>query len=292
MHGPIVMDAVRRFYSALPLPAATKALLAINVGVFVLNALLLGRLSEPQRGAWLAFSGPGLLDGYGLGLLRVISYQFTHSFDSPMHVLMNMVSLWVFGPIAESRLGPTGLYRVYLWGGLVGALGHLAVAAAQGLAGVPLVGASGACYALLVYAACVQPHARIVFVIVQMPLWLLAGLLCALGAYELFVELTAGYGGGVSHSAHLGGAALGWTAHRLGWFQDYLDLGGRPGLFASLRHRFQRLRQARAAQQAQSKELQLDQILAKVKANGLSSLHPDERRFLERLSQDSRGPGK
>ena len=98
MIGPIVMDAVRRFYLQLPLPPATKALFAINVVVFFANALLLGRLSEPDAGAWFAFSWPGLWDGYGLGLLRVISYQFTHSFSSPMHVLMNMISLWVFGP--------------------------------------------------------------------------------------------------------------------------------------------------------------------------------------------------
>ncbi len=291
MIGPILMDAVRRFYSQLPLPPATKALFAINVAVFVLNAVLFGRLSDPERGAWLAFSWPGTLDGYGLGALRVITYQFTHSFADPMHVLMNMLSLWVFGPIAEGRLGAGGLYRVYLWGGFAGALGHLVTVALQGMPGVPVVGASGACFALMVYAAYVAPHMTIVFMIVHLPLWLLASLLCFLGVYGLFVEFASGYRGGVSHSAHLGGALLGFVAYRSGWFIDYLDLAGRDrlGFFATWLQRWRQRRLARAADGKAAKELQLDEILAKVKASGLNSLRPDERRFLERVSQQARG---
>jgi membrane associated rhomboid family serine protease len=285
------MNHGRRFH--LPLPPATKALFVANVAVFVANLLTFGLLSSPAKGAWFAFSWPGLLDGYGLGLLRVVTYQFTHSFVDPMHVLMNMLALWVFGPMVEARLGRLGTLRAYLWAGVAGAIGHLVVAVLQGSTAVPLVGASGACYGLLVYAACAEPQARIVFFIVQVPLWALASLLCGLGAYSTFVELATGHAGGVAHSAHLGGAALGFVAFRLGWFRDWLDLAGakHPGPIARWREGWRRRSAARSQAATEARELQLDAILAKVKAEGLAALRPDERRFLERMSERARGPG-
>ena len=286
------MNHVGRRFS-LPLPPATRALFVANVAVFVANMLLFGALSDPRHGAWFAFSWPGLLEGYGLGLLRVLTYQFTHSFIDVMHVLMNMLALWVFGPMAEDRLGKVGTIRLYLWAGLVGALGHLVVAALQGQASVPLVGASGPCYGLMVHAACVAPPPRLVFILVQMPLWGLASLLTGIGVYSMFVEFATGYGGGVSHSAHLGGAAMGFVAWRLGWFRDWRDIAGleRAGFFTRWLAAFRRHRQQRQARAAAATEQQLDAILAKVKASGLGSLSPDERRFLERVSKHTRPGG-
>lgn len=278
-----------RFY--LPLPPATKTLFLINVAVFGLNlvALLLARLVpalEGGLGRWLGFSWPGVFAGYGLGLLRVVSYQFVHAIE-PMHLVGNMISLWVFGPMAEARLGRLGAYRLYLWGGIVGAIGFVLAAAAGGYLSAPLVGASGACYALMVYAACLQPQATIVFFVVQMPLWVLAALFCALGAYSQLVELATGVGGGgVAHSAHLGGALLGWLAFRRGWFVDHAgDRGGeRPDFFTALTGRWRARRAARQQQVADEREQDLDAILAKVKATGIGSLTAAERRLLEKIS--------
>lgn len=284
----------RRFY--LPLPPATKTLFLINVAVFGLNlaALLLSGLLpalEGGLGRWLGFSWPGLFAGYGLGLLRVVTYQFVHSID-PMHLVGNMISLWVFGPMAEARLGRLGTYRLYLWGGTIGAVGFVLSAAAGGYLSAPLVGASGACYALMVYAACVQPNATIVFFIVQMPLWVLAALFCAFGAYWQLIELATGIGaGGVAHSAHLGGALLGWLAFRRGWFVDHAGDGGeRPDFFTALVARWRARRAVRQQQAADEREQNLDAILAKVKATGIGSLTAAERRFLETISaQKSQG---
>lgn len=277
----------------LPLPPATRALFLANLAVFAANALLVGRLSDPHRGAWFAFSWPALWDGYGLGLVRALTYQFTHSFADVMHLLTNMLALWVFGPMAESRLGPRGTWRLYLVGGLCGAVGHLGMAALQGATGVSLVGASGACYALMLYAACVAPHATIVFFIVQMPLWALAALLVGIGVYSTFVELAVGYGGGVSHSAHLGGAALGFLAYRFGWFVDWQGLAGAESDWPWQRwlQAWRSKRAARAQRADVAEELRLDAILAKVKAQGLTALSPAERRFLEQQSARKAGRG-
>jgi hypothetical protein len=145
----------------------------------------------------------------------------------------------------------------------------------------------------MLYAACVAPQATIVFFIVQMPLWALAALLVGIGVYAMFVELAVGYGGGVAHSAHLGGAALGYAAWRLGWFVGWRELAGDGPQWpwqrwaAAWRRRQQARRQAAGAAAAGK----LDAILAKVKSSGLSALTPEERRFLEQESERSRKRG-
>lgn len=272
----------------LPRPAsAVRFLLVANVLVFLVNAVLFGRLSDAgggRDGFWFAFSWAGLFDGYGLGALRVLTYQFTHSFRDPLHLLTNMLVLWFFGTMVEQRLGARGTLRLYLAGGAAGAGLHLAVAALQGQADVPLVGASGACYAFLLYATCTAPRSTVILFVFPVRLWALAALLVGLGLYATFVEFATGYAGGVSHGAHLGGAALGALAFRRGWFAAARDAEADDtfvdGLWARWRaHKRQKKLASRVAH-----ELQLDAILAKVKQSGLGSLTPAERRFLERMS--------
>lgn len=273
------------------LTPAIKHLLIANAIVFAANAILLGRLSshvEGGGGHWFAFSWGLAFEGYGLGLLRLVSYQFTHSFADPWHFLGNMMVLFFMGTIAEPRLGYRGTLKLYLVGGVAGALLHLGLASVQGYENVPLVGASGACYAFLVYAACRMPNA---LVFNLFPLWILAAVLVFIGAYSTFVEFATGYGSGVSHSAHLGGAAVGFLAFRKNLFVDWADHAGieRPGLLAGLVQGF-RKRQARARAEAHERqEHQLDDILAKVKENGIGSLSSDERRFLEKVSKQKQG---
>ncbi|MCA8965870.1 MAG: rhomboid family intramembrane serine protease [Planctomycetes bacterium] len=274
------------------LTPAIKQLLLVNAAVFLANMLLLGRLSAPTEaggGFWLAFSWPAAWEGFGLGWLRLITYQFTHSFTDPWHVLMNMLMLYFFGTLAEMKLGYRGTWKVYLLSGIAGALVHLLLAALQGQTSVPLVGASGACYGLLLYAACLAPHSPVILLIVRIPLWLLAALLVGLGVYSTFIGFATGFSGGVAHGAHLGGAALGWLAYQRNWFCDYVPYEYQSNPIARLRNFWRGKRAAAQARAAADAELQLDEILAKVKQSGLSSLSAAERRFLERTSQDRAG---
>lgn len=271
-------------------PAVARLLLA-NAIVFVANMLLLGRLSDPasgQGGFWFAFSWEKCWDGYGLGLIRLVTYQFTHSFDSPMHFLLNALTLYFFGTMAETRLGFRGVFRLYLLGGVAGALLHLAIVALQGNPNVNLVGASGSCYAFLLYATCMAPRAQVIFIIVPMQLWVLAALLVGLGVYGTFVEFATGFPGGVSHGAHLGGAALGYAAWRGGWFQDFVPFAYQRGLWTRLRVWWRGRREQRERQVREARSLQLDEILAKVKAQGMTSLTPAERAFLQKASEQAR----
>ena len=275
------------------LTPAIRQLLLVNAAVFVANILVGGRLSWANgdgSGFWFAASWSGLWDGYGLGLLRLLTYQFTHSFRDPMHILMNMAALYFFGTMAELRLGYRGTWLLYLVGGLCGAALHFAIAMAQGYGDVPLVGASGACFAFLVYAAFMAPRQMVILIVFPLQLWILAAGWVAIGAYMTYQEFITGFSDGTAHGAHLGGAALGALAYKANWFASYggYRAGGSPGFLARLGQAWRRRRALAAQQAAHERDLQIDEVLAKVKQSGLSSLTPAERRVLERASEQSR----
>jgi membrane associated rhomboid family serine protease len=278
-------------FSFPALTPAIRLLLLVNGAVFLANAVLLGRLSDPSSGSggfWFAFSWSGLLEGWGLGVLRLLTYQFTHSFRDPMHLLVNLLVLYFFGTMAEQRLGARGVVRLYLAGGAAGALVHLCMSSLQGEADVPLIGASGACYGFLLYATCMAPRSVVFLVFVPVPLWGLTALLVGIGAYSMFVEFATGFAGGVSHGAHLGGAALGALAHRARWFIDRSAADG--SLFGGgLAARWRALRSEAKRQREERMQHGVDEILAKVKQSGIGSLSAAERRQLERASAASRG---
>ncbi len=75
-----------------PLTSGIKTLLFINLVVCLVDLVLGGKLS-----GWLALSAPGLLDGFGLGVVRILTSQFVHSFRDPWHLLFNMLMLYLFG---------------------------------------------------------------------------------------------------------------------------------------------------------------------------------------------------
>jgi membrane associated rhomboid family serine protease len=267
---------------------AIKHLLIINTVIFALNAILLGRLSAPGTdggGYWFAFSWELGTEGYGVGILRLLTYQFTHSFSDAWHFFGNMMVLYFMGGISEERLGYRGTCKLYVLGGICGAVLHLILASIQGYANVPLVGASGACYSFLVYGACRRPNVMVFGIIA---LWVFAAVLVFVAFYQTFVELAGGYGGGVAHSAHLGGAALGFLAFKQNLFVDWAGAGGgqpRPGLVAGMMANMKQRRAQRESDNAMARQQQLDQILAKVKSDGLAALTGAERKFLEQVSK-------
>lgn len=259
-------------YGGMGMPSLTpavKLLLIVNGVVFLLNAVLQGQLSE-----WLGLSWSGLGDGYGLGVLRLFTYQFAHSFEDPFHLIYNMLVLYFFGTFVEASIGRQRLLWLYVLSGVGGGLLHLLISSAG------VVGASGACYGIMVYAAFLAPRMRVIFLIFPIEMRWLVGILVAVGAYALFVELSRGFSGGTAHGAHLGGALWGYIAFRMARSGIGPDFG--------IPERLRRHRAARAHRSGQEKQAVLDQLLEKVHREGISSLSAAERRFLDKASQEMR----
>ncbi|MDP6930742.1 MAG: rhomboid family intramembrane serine protease [Planctomycetota bacterium] len=265
----------------MALPRVTpgvKLLLAINVLVFVLNALAQGALSGSSSSGWLALWWDGLWEGYGLGLVRLVTYQFTHAFVSPMHLLLNMLFLYFFGTFVEEAVGRRRLLRLYLASGLIGGILHMVVGFATGSGGW-LVGASGAVYGIMMYAAILAPRMRVIFIVFPIELRWLVGVLVGIGVYHLYVQLVVSVGSQVSDSAHVGGALAGFLVHRLERSSSNLSiLGGVKRRWAVRRNR-----------ELDRKQAILDELLEKVHRQGIGSLTPAEKRFLDKASAELRG---
>jgi membrane associated rhomboid family serine protease len=107
--------------------------------------------------------------------LAALVSLFLHA--SWLHVLGNMLFLWVFGNNVEDRLGHVGFAIFYLFVGLVATLGHVA---ADPSATIPVVGASGAIAgvmgAYLVFWPRARIHSLVFVVLLPLPAALVLGL--------------------------------------------------------------------------------------------------------------------
>ncbi len=272
------MDYGRGGFALPAMTPAVKMLLIINAAVFVVNAFSAGRISD-----LLALSGSGLTDGFGLGLLRLLTYQFVHSYVDIFHILLNMMVLFFFGTMVETEVGRKGLFRLYIVSGLVGGIVQLLLGLAMG-SDPQVVGASGACYGIMVYAACMAPRMRVIFIIFPLEMRWLVGFLVFIGVYSTLIGFQRGGGGSVAHGAHLGGALWGYLAFR--FFRNfYMTADFRPG---GLKTRFQRWRQERERKGEASRREVMDKLLDKVHSQGIDSLTTAERRFMESESRRKR----
>src|SRR5439155_26285411 len=81
-------------------------------------------------------------------LLTFFTHMFVHG--GWLHLIGNMLFLWIFGSLIEDALRPWGLALLFLGGGIMAALAHIAMSLAFGKpVDVPMVGASGAIAAIM-----------------------------------------------------------------------------------------------------------------------------------------------
>jgi len=186
-------------------PPATRALILINVGVFLLQQFA-GALMDQLFALW----------PLGSPLFRpwqLITYAFLHDPSTLAHIFFNMFALYMFGRALELYWGGRRLVLYYLVCVLTAALTQLAVERASG-GGEPVIGASGGVFGILLAFAWYFPRQRIVLLFppIPLPAWLFVTLY---GVLELFLGVT-GRQQGVAHFAHLGGM-LGGALSILYW---------------------------------------------------------------------------
>jgi len=123
------------------------------------------------------------------------------------HILFNMLALFIFGTPLERRLGSSEFLLYYFITGIGAGLATLVVNWYTGLAVIPVVGASGAIYGLLLAYATLYPDARL-FIFGILPLRAPIAVLLFAGL-ALFSQLT-GTRNGVAHLTHLAGLVFGY----------------------------------------------------------------------------------
>jgi membrane associated rhomboid family serine protease len=179
----------------------TQSLLIANIAVYLLQAV----------------TGDMLLDWFALWPLdsgfapwQVITYSFLHG--STMHLLFNMLALYMFGSDIERVFGPRRMLVYYFVCVVTAAVAQLVVANLTHAPPYPTVGASGGVFGLLLAFGMYFPRRTLMLIFppIPMPAWLFVTLY---GGIELFLGVT-GTQQGVAHFAHLGGMLGGFLMIR------------------------------------------------------------------------------
>ena len=151
-----------------------------------------------------------------------VSSMFLHA--SWLHLLGNMLFLWIFANNVEDVMGRFRFLVFYFAAGFAAALTQTAVTlhfSGTAAASIPTIGASGAIAGVLGAYFVLLPHARVVtllFGFLPVPL----SAMIFLGVWFVFQLWQGGFslthpdgGGGVAFAAHVGGFVLGMLAVRL-----------------------------------------------------------------------------
>lgn len=134
-----------------------------------------------------------------------------------MHLIGNMLFLWIYGNNVEDYFGPVKFILFYILSGL-SAVALFTIFSPHSQ--VPLVGASGAIAGVMGGYMVLHPRAKItvliIFFFIQFIHVPAKIVLMIWFIYQLFMSL-ADYsaGGGVAWMAHVGGFAFGWVALKL-----------------------------------------------------------------------------
>lgn len=184
-----------------------RRLILINAAVFAAQLLLapLEALTGVSVVEWFGFVPGDFLRG---SLWQPLTYQFLHG--GLMHLVMNMLWLFFFGPDVERLLGSRQFTALYVACGAGGVLLSLFSLALWGNNPV-IVGASGAVLGVLVAFAVADPARQILLFPLPVPMSAatLVAIIAALNLVWAFGESSA------SVSTHLGGMGMGWVMMQL-----------------------------------------------------------------------------
>jgi membrane associated rhomboid family serine protease len=192
----------------------TKVLIAVNVGVYLLELAMGGQVNGTGNRIYEhgALYGPLVANG---DWWRLFTAMFLHY--GPIHLAFNMLALWFFGAAVEQAIGRGRYVLVYVVSGLAGSAGALVFAPNS-----VTVGASGAIFGILGAALVLERQRN----------YVLGG--GAIGIIVLNLVFTFAIPG-ISIGGHLGGLVGGALCMlALSRFGRTHAIYGRPGLLGIL----------------------------------------------------------
>jgi membrane associated rhomboid family serine protease len=175
-------------------PPVTQWLLIANVAVYVLESS--GMLNAAAFALWPPGGFESRFEPW-----QIVTYSFLHA--NLAHIFFNMFALYMFGGEIERLFGSRFYALYYLAAVITAAITHLIVSAWMGAAPVPMVGASGGIYGLLLAFGVYFPHRRVMLLFPPIPLPARV-FVFGFAALELLLGITQTQAG-VAHFAHLGG---------------------------------------------------------------------------------------
>ena len=221
-----------------------------------------------------------------------LSYMFVHA--GLLHLLANMLMLYVFGTAVESRMGSRNFILYYLFCGAGAAVFSLLLAGVMPVSA--FIGASGAVLGVAVAFAYFWPDAELIVFPIPFPIkarTLVIGLVVLdVIASQLWPN------DGVAHLAHVGGAVFGYLFFRVQSFS-----GRQPPEPARTVERVVMVQSGASEPERQTPitpmrprrriesdpvAAEVDRVLDKISEKGISSLTPAERRFLDEVAKQKK----
>ena len=211
-----------------------------------------------------------------------VSYMFLHG--SLLHLGLNMLILYFFGPRLELRLGTRHFLGLYFVSGIAAAMFSFFTPMAT------IVGASGAIYGIMLAYADYWPRDRLYlyFVIPVEARWVVLGL-TGLAIYGI-VRTSLGVTDHIAHHAHLGGFAGAWLYLRVMRRTSAAARFKREASpapkrrWASDREAIRRWRSIDRDSLHPVNREALDEIMEKLATQGIGRLTDRERAFLDRFA--------
>ena len=211
-----------QFGGGWPLTPGIKLLLISMFSVFVAEYLV--ALEFGHRGSDWVLKWFGLIPAAAVFLGRIwqpFTYLFLHSLTDLMHIIMNMLVLWMFGSMLEPVWGTRRFLNYFFLCGIGAGVVNVAATVlpmmwGRALSDIPTIGASGAIYGILIACAILFPDRQVFFfpLPIAIPMrWFVA----IMAGIEFFSEFRAS-GDNVSHISHLGGMLIGYIYLRRGSF--------------------------------------------------------------------------
>ena len=142
---------------------------------------------------------------------QLVTYGFLHDTRSLMHIIFNMLMLWMFGRELERMMGARRFPTYYMVCVIGAGLVQLLVGVVRGW-GVPTIGASGGVFGILLAYGMAFPNRMIMLMFPPIPMKA-KYFVIMLGVFELSIGFS-GVNNGVANFAHLGGMLFGFLLIR------------------------------------------------------------------------------
>ena len=192
-------------------PYVNYSIIALNVIIFIWEVIETNFFSDVVKTNQIFFSYGTIPDLVLQGdLFPIITSMFLHG--GIMHIIGNMIFLYIFGDNIEDRFGHFKYLILYLLWGIAAGVIHSFYAVSVGSGNIPAVGASGAISGVIGAYLILFPKAKILTIITAffittvripaiayIPLWFILQVIFSIINPE----------GGVAYLAHIGGFVVG-----------------------------------------------------------------------------------
>lgn len=267
-----------------------EKIIVVNVAIFLLGLLLRLINGSFQYSSLSWFELPSDVLEFIVNPWSIITYAFVH-YDF-LHILFNMLWLYVIGQMFLNLFGPKLAVNVYFLGAISGGLLFLLcynLFPQVFMTGNRLVGASGAVRALLIFICAYLPAKEIRFFTFNLKLWYVGLAIVIIDVLGLFGTNAGG------NLAHIGGAALGYLyaiqlkkgndigkgfERFIDWLMHLFKASKKAPLKTVHKNKSKVGGYSKADFDAFNNQKKIDVILDKISKSGYDSLTSEEKEFL------------